>query len=466
LRHLPAAENRQMADVKRNDPCPCGSGEKFKNCHGMTHPEGPPPAIDPGPGPGTGQDTVDNPFKRIFNPDGSVNQDYVMKRLQHLETLLRENRHFFPLRYERDDLETILAENQDIFGGADTQEDFEGAFRKFSELALPKLVTKEFDEKAKELLREALHINELTTRDRAGAACGIVLSLPEEGEPAYPLHENPFFDLVLRVTFNESMSRVEFLQKLAEEPDLSETEREARLQEFLRSVPALLYELHEGFQKVVKKALKSYERGDYSFGIGMDMILHGIRTIRRMTMEYEASGGKEHTQDENREFANRMGEALTESFEEDMGEDETREIFERMVGFLEGAQNAGAQKAVNGLTSALEVMERNPEVRHRMLFAAYHEAVTGNRIFREEAEEEAAKALFADPDDVSAYLGYGECLESLDQKVRAERVYRNAMEFFPDNQEVRDRLEEVGNALEPERKEAVAEALRAAREEE
>ena len=453
-----------MADVKRNDPCPCGSGEKYKNCHGVKHPEGLPPAADPGPGPGQG--TMDNPFKRIFNPDGSVNQEYVLKRLQHLEKLLRENRHFFPLRYDRDVMETLLAERQDLFAAADSQEAFEAAFRSFSELAMPRLVTKEFDAKAKELLREAIHISELSTRDRAGAACGIVLSLPEEGEPAYPLHENPFFDLVLRVTFNESMSRVEFLQKLAEEKDLPGTEREAKLQEFLRSVPALLYELHEGFNKIVKKALKSYERGDYSFGIGVDMILHGVRVIRVLTREYEAAGGEKHTDEENRAFAARMGEALTGAFEEDIGEDEVLEILTRMFGFLEGARNSGATKAVNGLGAALEVMERNPEIRHRMIFAAYHEAVTGSRIFRDEAEQKTAQDLFANPDDPAAYLAYGRCLQDLDQKVRAERVYRSALEFFPENQEIRDRLEAVGRELEPMRQAEIETALAANRAEE
>ena len=29
-----AAENDPYAGVGRNDPCPCGSGKKFKNCHG------------------------------------------------------------------------------------------------------------------------------------------------------------------------------------------------------------------------------------------------------------------------------------------------------------------------------------------------------------------------------------------------------------------------------------------------
>jgi preprotein translocase subunit SecA len=24
----------QMANTRRNDPCPCGSGKKFKHCHG------------------------------------------------------------------------------------------------------------------------------------------------------------------------------------------------------------------------------------------------------------------------------------------------------------------------------------------------------------------------------------------------------------------------------------------------
>jgi len=27
---------RQVAKVGRNDPCPCGSGKKYKKCHGLT----------------------------------------------------------------------------------------------------------------------------------------------------------------------------------------------------------------------------------------------------------------------------------------------------------------------------------------------------------------------------------------------------------------------------------------------
>ncbi|MBM4015540.1 MAG: hypothetical protein FJ293_11340, partial [Planctomycetes bacterium] len=30
----PAARPAQYAGVGRNDPCPCGSGQKFKKCHG------------------------------------------------------------------------------------------------------------------------------------------------------------------------------------------------------------------------------------------------------------------------------------------------------------------------------------------------------------------------------------------------------------------------------------------------
>lgn len=29
-----AASTGEFADVGRNDPCPCGSGKKFKKCHG------------------------------------------------------------------------------------------------------------------------------------------------------------------------------------------------------------------------------------------------------------------------------------------------------------------------------------------------------------------------------------------------------------------------------------------------
>jgi preprotein translocase subunit SecA len=30
----PAALGAEFDDVGRNDPCPCGSGKKFKKCHG------------------------------------------------------------------------------------------------------------------------------------------------------------------------------------------------------------------------------------------------------------------------------------------------------------------------------------------------------------------------------------------------------------------------------------------------
>ena len=128
--------------------------------------------------------------------------------------------------------------------------------------------------------------------------------------------------------------------------------------------------------------------------------------------------------------------------------------------FLEDARESGAKKAAKGLSSALEVMERNPEVRHRMLYAAYHEAVTGRRLFREEVEEETAREIFEDPFEVDRYLAYGECLEAEGHIRRAERVYRVAMEFFPDDEEVRRRLEAVAQALEPEKNEEVRERIR------
>ena len=36
-RHQPASGPRPKATVGRNDPCPCGSGRKFKHCHGRSH---------------------------------------------------------------------------------------------------------------------------------------------------------------------------------------------------------------------------------------------------------------------------------------------------------------------------------------------------------------------------------------------------------------------------------------------
>jgi hypothetical protein len=393
---------------------------------------------------------VENPFRRIFNPDGTVNQEYVLSRLSHLEGLVRENRDLFPLRYDREVLENLLAEQQDLFADADDSESFEKAFRAFAELSLPALVTKEFDEKAKETLRVALHDSEMSRRDRAACACGLVLTLPAEGPPPQPHHENPFFDLILRITFNESMARVEFLQALEQE-DIAEQEKEARLQEFFRSTPALLFEIQEALRAEIQKAVSSYERGEYSFGIGMDMILHGVRAIRSLTQEFEAGGGEDQSEEQKRQFAERFGEAIRDAFPEDVGEDEEVEIFARMAEFLESARANSEKKAARGLSSALEVMERNAEVRHRLLLAAYHEAVTGSRIYRVAGEEDAARALFEDPFRLDHYLEYGESLRSGGQRVRAERVYRVAMEFFPEEDEVRARLESLALSLQDER---------------
>ena len=30
-------ERVKIEKVKRNDPCPCGSGKKYKKCHGLAH---------------------------------------------------------------------------------------------------------------------------------------------------------------------------------------------------------------------------------------------------------------------------------------------------------------------------------------------------------------------------------------------------------------------------------------------
>jgi preprotein translocase subunit SecA len=36
-RRLPSAAGSAMRRVGRNDPCPCGSGKKYKLCHGKLH---------------------------------------------------------------------------------------------------------------------------------------------------------------------------------------------------------------------------------------------------------------------------------------------------------------------------------------------------------------------------------------------------------------------------------------------
>jgi hypothetical protein len=211
---------------------------------------------------------------------------------------------------------------------------------------------------------------------------------------------------------------------------------------------------------MVRKAVKSYEAGDYSFGIGVDMTLHGIHAIRQLTLEFQDREQEGLSEEDGQEYALKFAEALKGAYSEDIGEEEQLELMERMGGFFEHALNAGQKKTANGLRAALEVMHQNAEARHRLLLTAYHEAVTGRRIFREDVEEEVARELFTDPMDVDRYLAYGECLQAADAPVRAERVYRAAMEFFPEDEEVRTRLQAVGEELEPARNREVQERIR------
>ncbi|MEN8148626.1 MAG: SEC-C domain-containing protein [Planctomycetota bacterium] len=447
-----------MTEYPRNAPCPCGSGLKFKQCHGSSHPPSTPLGGSGQPSE-PGQANVENPFKRIFNDDGQVNQEYVLTRLRHLEEIMQKEPKLLGLRYDREELERLLGVHEQVFQEASESGEFENIFRRFAELALPELVSEEFDEKAKEVLRNTVQDQELTRRDRAACACGLILTLPAEGEAAQPHHENPFFDLVLRVTYNETVARAEFLSQLDQEENLSEMEREARIQEFLRSVPALLHELQEGFRLMMERALSSYEQGDYSFGMGLDMLLHGVRAVRQLTHEFEEDEGEAYTDHQREEFQEKFGTAINDAFAEDIGEEEEDEIMVRMAGFLEDARAAKRKPAAKGLAAALSLMYQNPEVKHRLLLAAYHESVTGKRIFAEPDEEKVAVKLYEQPFDAEPYLELAELLRSMDQGVRAERVLRNAMEFFPEDEEVRERLVDVADALAPEREARVRQEI-------
>jgi hypothetical protein len=399
-------------------------------------------------GPKGAGEGLDNPFKRIFREDGTFDETYVRTRIGHLRELLMKNEDFYGIRFDREEMEKILAENQALFAPADNDADYEAAFDRFARLALPELVTTEFDERAKELLGAAVHDAKITARDRSAAACGLIFTLPADGSaPPMPLHENPLFDIVLRVTFNESMERIRFLRDLSEQKDLNQAEASARLSEFLRSVPALLHEIREGVNRLVKKALKSYEQGEFSFGLGVDMALHGIRAVRQLTLEHQGVDTSTLDEVEQQRLSERFREALRDAFAADIAEEEQSEVLERMVGFLRHARDSGAARAAAGLSAAIEAMTRHGEVARRLLFAAYHEAVTGSRIYRIPEEEETARGLFADPLSVAPYLAYGAFLTGQEMHVRAERVYRAALEFFPDSEEVRSRLAAVGETL-------------------
>jgi hypothetical protein len=45
LHNEPVNEPKRSTKIGRNDPCPCGSGKKFKKCHGST-PTNPAPKLD------------------------------------------------------------------------------------------------------------------------------------------------------------------------------------------------------------------------------------------------------------------------------------------------------------------------------------------------------------------------------------------------------------------------------------
>jgi uncharacterized protein YecA (UPF0149 family) len=46
-----ASAGGAVGKVGRNDPCPCGSGRKYKKCHGKVGEDGPPVPTGPGAAP-------------------------------------------------------------------------------------------------------------------------------------------------------------------------------------------------------------------------------------------------------------------------------------------------------------------------------------------------------------------------------------------------------------------------------
>ncbi|MGZ3697823.1 MAG: SEC-C metal-binding domain-containing protein, partial [Bdellovibrionota bacterium] len=81
-------ENSQTPQVGRNEPCPCGSGKKFKRCHGVdaapkvTPPKAGGPAL-PGMGAAAGGAPGADPF------GGQMDQAQMMQVMQALQRLPR-----------------------------------------------------------------------------------------------------------------------------------------------------------------------------------------------------------------------------------------------------------------------------------------------------------------------------------------------------------------------------------------
>ena len=57
------------------------------------------------------------------------------------------------------------------------------------------------------------------------------------------------------------------------------------------------------------------------------------------------------------------------------------------------------------------------------------------------------------------FKAFGDLLAKEGEPARAERVYRSAMEFFPDDTEIRSRLESVAQELEPARNAGIRERI-------
>ena len=452
---LPAADRLAAVPeatplAEPNDPCPCGSGRKFKRCHGGTAVAGVRQAAPAAPAadPAAGGDATYDPFVKVFKADGSIDVEYVGKRIPAIVEILRKEPNFFEFRVDSDLLaETLAQEDARPVREAQGDDAFEAALRAFSQAHLHELIDEDLQLRLRAGFLEMAREPARSRRDRAAAAIGAALlsSVPD----GKGLRGRALLDLVFRVTLEE-LHALEELRKKGRETEGGITAEE--LDAFWKLYPGLKWRHEQRYRREVTHTLEQIEAGNLPAAVSADLAMRGAHLLLSEVARRKAAGGKvEPVQAQN---------LLREPFGSDMLDGGREVVIHRWRHALHADPGGTADERrqfVRTLEVALRLVEDAGVGADAILFFAYLQAVVqGHYYVADQSEADAARDMFqATGLAAPGALKYADYLEKKGETDTLRRVALASIEIWPDDPAVRALAERVGTAAE-----AAAKAVR------
>jgi hypothetical protein len=386
-----------------------------------------------------------DPFERVYTAQGSIDREYASKRLPVLIELLRRHPSCFPARIDTGRLgEFLLRDDAKELRDAANQEAFEAALRGFSERHLHALVDTAMQKTLADALLEIARTEEMSRRDRAGAALGVaLLSVPPD---ASGLRGRGLMDILLRVTMEEQTAQENMRRKAREtEGGLSPEE----LSQFWQQYPALRWHHEERYRREVTHVLKAIEGDRVPPAISVDLALRGAARLLAAVAQAKSEG---------REVDSRGAEeVLRLPFVQDMADDGARVVGERWkaeVASTAAMPSDERRAMLRTLDMGIRLVEEHGPGTDAILFYLYMRAVVQGHYFVRDVDElEAARPVFGSGGlDPSGALSYAAHLATRGDAAAQHRVLIAAFEIWPEDANVRAAVEAMGLREEAEAK--------------